>query len=256
MNKVFIKNRKGQKLAALIEENPTSSGLVFVMHGLGGSKEQPHVQTFARSFIDRGYTAVLFDTTNTFGESDGRFEDATITNYYEDLEDVISWAAKQPWYREPFCLVGHSLGGISVLLFAEKYPTKVKAVAPISTVVSGKLSLESPASKEWPKWKQAGIRIYRGSMPPHHEKRLPWSHFEDRLQYDILPNVRRFTMPVLMIVGEHDNSTPPVHQKILYDKLPGKKELHIIPGAPHTFRDPNHLQQIKTIFDRWVKSLG
>ena len=41
------------------------------------------------------------------------------------------------WYGEPFVLVGHSLGGISTALFAENYPDKVKALAPISTVVSG-----------------------------------------------------------------------------------------------------------------------
>jgi hypothetical protein len=35
---------------------------------------------------------VLFDTTHSFGESGGNYEDATTTQYYQDLEDVISWA--------------------------------------------------------------------------------------------------------------------------------------------------------------------
>lgn len=251
----FIYNRNGKKIAVVVENKLHRKGLVFVMHGLGGFKEGPTVHTFARSFIDHGYTTVLFDTTNTFGESDGNFEHATTTNYYEDLEDVIAWASTQPWYQQPFCLAGHSLGGFSVAYFAEQYPEKVKALAPISTTVSGQLSLEAPASKDWPQWKAAGVKVWRSSTPPHREKRLPWSHFEDRLRYDLLPNAAKLTMPVLMIVGSKDDSTPPEHQKILFDKIPGRKELHIIPGAPHTFRDPEHLAAIKAYFNTWIQQL-
>ncbi|MDO8582070.1 MAG: alpha/beta fold hydrolase [bacterium] len=257
MQKVFIKNRKGQKVAVIVEEVSPQKGLAFVMHGLGGTKDQSHVQTFADAFLSGGYTAVRFDTTNTFGESDGNYEDATVTNYYEDLEDVIAWAKTQPWYAEPFCLAGHSLGGICTALYAEKYPEKVKALAPISTVVSGQLSMEtSPKTKILEEWKRTGWRIEGSKTTPGRIKRLKWSHMEDRLRYDVLPLVAKLTMPVLLIVGDHDESTPMSHQKILFDALPsGKKELHIIKDAPHTFRDPKHLTEIKEIFSKWIDTL-
>lgn len=143
MQKVFIKNRKDQKVAVILEEAEAQKGLAFVMHGLGGFKEQAHLEMIADLFKENGYTVVRFDTTNTIGESDGNFEDATVTNYYEDLEDVIKWSEAQSWYKEPFVLIGHSLGGISTALFAENYPEKVKALAPISTVVSGVLLTEA-----------------------------------------------------------------------------------------------------------------
>ena len=82
--KQFIKNRKGQKVAVLVEGGANKHGLAFVMHGLGGFKEQPHLQVMDDAFFEYGYMVVRFDTTNTFGESDGRYEDATTTNYYED----------------------------------------------------------------------------------------------------------------------------------------------------------------------------
>ncbi len=255
MEKSRIKNRNGLHIAVELHVAEHQRGLAFVMHGLGGYKEQAHVQTFAQAFRDQGYTTVLFDTTNSFGESDGSFEQATTTNYYEDLEDVIAWAATQPWYQEPFVLAGHSLGAISVALFAEKYPEKVKALAPISTVVSGRLTLETPKNQDWPKWKEAGVHVYHSATHPDREKRLPWSHYEDRLRYDLLPKVGKLIMPVLMIVGEQDESTPPAHQKVLFDKLPGPKELHIISGAPHTFKAPEHLAEIKAYFDAWIRQL-
>src|SRR3989344_7367385 len=138
--KIFIKNRNDKKIAVVVDKNQKSKGLAFVMHGLGGFKEQKHIQTFADAFREKGFIVIRFDTTNTLGESDGAYEDATVTNYYEDLEDVIGWASGQRWYQEPFYLAGHSLGGLSVALYAEKYPEKVKGLIPISTVVSGKLS--------------------------------------------------------------------------------------------------------------------
>lgn len=238
------------------QPNGSAQGLAFVMHGLGGFKEQPHIKTFARAFLDNGYTVVRFDTTNTFGESDGSYEDATTTNYYEDLEDIINWARTQSWYQEPFCLVGHSLGGICTALYAEKNSEKVKVLAPISTVVSGKLSIETPRHKEiYPEWKRTGWRVTESNSKPGTVKRLKWSHVEDRLKYDLLPEVDKLTMPVLLIVGDQDDSTLPEHQKILYEALPGKKEIHIIKNALHTFKDSVHLKEIYQIFDAWIKNL-
>lgn len=252
--KIFIKNRHDKKIAVDVEENPQAKGLVFVMHGLGGFKAQPHIQTFASAFRDNNFTVILFDTTNTYGESEGNYEDATTTNYYEDLEDVIAWAKTQNWYQEPFWLVGHSLGGISTALYAEKYPQEVKGLAPISTVVSGKLSVETKsASGELAEWKRTGWRESKSESIPGLIKRLKWSHMDDRMKYDLLPMVDKLTMPVLMIVGDKDDSTPPEHQKILFNKLSGKKEMHVIKDAPHTFRDPSQLSEIKEIFNKWIK---
>ena len=252
MQKLFIKNRKDQKLAVLLDETEDQTGLVFVMHGLGGFKEQPHLQTIGSAFKEKGFTVVYFDTTNTFGESDGTYEDATTTNYYEDLEDVIKWEAQQSWYQEPFVLAGHSLGGICITLFAEKYPKKVRSLAPISTVVSGKLSMKTEKHRNNAgEWKRTGWRISKSNTGK--TKKPKWSHMEDRLKYDLLPEVSKLTMPVLMIVGENDDSTPLDHQQILFDALPkGKKELHVINAAPHTFRDQQHLHEIKQIFSRWI----
>src|SRR3989344_4686280 len=254
-NKIFIKNRNNKKIAVIVRQNPEQKGLVFVMHGLGGFKEQPHIQTFAEAFTEHEFTVVLFDATHTFGESEGLYEDATTTNYYEDLEDVINWGRTRSWFEKPFWLVGHSLGGISTALYAERHPEEVKALAPISTVVSGKLSVETKHSRGvLDEWKKTGWLIKESESKPGLIKKLKWSEMEDRLKYDLLPEANKLTMPVLLIVGDKDDSTPPEHQKILFDKLPGKKEIHIIKGAPHTFRDPKNLAEIKTIFDSWIKT--
>ena len=175
---------------------------------------------------------------------------------------MIDWAKSQEGYEEPFALAGHSLGSICIALYAEKHPEKTKGLAPISTVVSGKLSMETPkyrgATTE--EWEKTGWLMQSHESKSGVVKRLKWSHMEDRLRYNLLPDAYKLTMPVLLIVGEKDESTPPKHQRLLYDRLPGEKEIHIIKGVDHNFRSNGELneaalKEIKQIFDKWIKTI-
>lgn len=246
----FIPNRKGQKMAVVVEQSEQPTGLAFVMHGLSGFKEQPHIEAMAKMFQKHGYITVRFDTTNTLGESDGRYEDATFTNYYEDLQDVIAWAKEQPWYTEPFALAGHSLGGICTTLYAEEHPQEVQRLAPISSVISGALSMDLYDADELKEWEETGWYVSESRSKPGIVRRLPWSHVADRMKYDVLPRADRLKMPVLLVVGENDDLKP--HQQLLFDKLPGAKELHIIAGAGHTFRTDSEIAELSRLFDGWL----
>lgn len=252
--KQSLQNRDGNTIVTQIEQGSDGQKLVFVMHGLGGSKDESHIRTIAGSFASEAYTVVTWDAVHTPGESTGgAYEDATITNYLADLEDVIEWSKSQSWFTERFVLTGHSFGGICVTLYAQQHPENVSALAPISTVISGSLSFETKADI-LADWKSSGIRIDLATKT-RPEKRLKWANMEDRLRYDILRNVDMLAMPVLMIVGENDIATPPKHQKILYDVLPSRKEMHIIAGAPHTFASKQELKELGELFNNWIRTL-
>lgn len=256
--KLTIQNRSNENIVVLIEESVNPKWLVFIMHGLGWFKEQAHIETFAKVFKDNWYTVIRFDTTHSFWESWWNYEDATTTWYYNDLEDVISWASEQKYYKEPFVLVWHSLWAISSILYAEKYPEKIKALAPISTVVSGEMSLNTERYEgndileQWEKtWWRESI-----SSTTWRVKRLKRSHIEDRLKYNVLDDVDKLIMPTLLIVWTEDDATPPDHQEVLFDQLKWPKEIHIIDGAPHTFKDKQDLEKIYWIFDKWINKIG
>ncbi len=206
--------------------------------------------------LDNGLVVVRFDTTHATGESDGSPELATITSFYEDLTDVIAWAQSQAWYAEPFILSGSSLGGITVLEYAHAHPERVKAVAPIATVISGKLSQDAyqkyqPAKNR--QWREEGfveLQLHSGPV------RVPWRHTEDRMRYAALAYASKLSLPVFLIVGSEDTSCPPDQQRMLYEALASKeKELHIIQGAPHSLQDEAHLSELRTRFDAWLKKI-
>lgn len=257
MQTFSFKNRHGKTIIGNLAIAEEQRGIAFVLHGLAGFKEQEHIKVMAQSLHEHGYTVVNFDSTNGLGESYGGLEAVTATSNYEDLEDVIAWAHTQPWYSEPFILAGHSLGSMCVTLYAEQHPEKVKALAPISTAVSGKLLLNSPNMKQVRgAWEETRWFISDSKSRPGAVKKIPWSFMLDIQKYDILPKANLLTMPVLLVVGEDDPSTPLSNQQKFFKALPeGKKELHIINGAFHTFRSPEHLAELKRIFDGWVEKL-
>jgi pimeloyl-ACP methyl ester carboxylesterase len=259
MEKFTITNRYGLKIVGLVFIPKQPVGIVFVIHGLGAYKEQPQIQIISDTFFDNNYIVVSFDTTNSHGESDGNFEKATFQGYYEDLEDVIKWAKQEKWYQEPFILAGSSIGGYCVLRYAESFFKEVKAIFPKAAVVSGKLSYERTKKYKPEKlknWQETGWLIEESESKPGNFRRLPWSHMEERLQHDVLPEISKITMPTLLLVGGDDISHIE-DQKILFDAIPKttEREFHIVKGAPHTFRKPEHLAELGCILDAWIKKL-
>jgi len=259
--KFKIKNSKGLEIVGIISIPENSTGLAFALHGLGGFKEQLHIKTLVDVLTDKNYTVVNFDATNSIGESGGKYEDATMQNHYEDLVDVIKWAKTQEWHKEPFVLIGHSLGGFAVAKYAEEFPEEVKAVFPYAAVFSGKDSFEASEKfklDEIKQWKETGWTHRTSSSKPGIEMKLPWSHMEERLKHDLSTKVYKITMPILFVVGEDDTSCPPYLQKKFYDSLPldTKKEFHTIPRAPHTFKETDHLAQSKVIFQNWLQKIS
>lgn len=242
-------------MTALVEwdDSLESSGLVFVAHGLGGWRDQPLIQSVAEAFASQGFCVVRYDATRSVGEAGGDYGDATATSIQEDLEDVIAWATGQAWYREPFVLAGHSLGGMAVGLWAEHHPDQVSALCLISTVVSGHLSFASERYRDkLTQWREQGWLEVRDPRSSDKQYRLKWQHVEDRLRYDLIPEASHLTLPVLILVGERDTGTPPEHQSALLEALPGPKELRIIPQTGHTFDGPEALAGLRAAVIAWI----
>ena len=255
MKTTLIKNRNKVELAVIVEGELNTAGLAFVVHGLGGFKEQIHIRTMAQGFLDKGYTVITYDAANTIGESGGRMEDATLTNYFEDLEDVVQWASTQPWYKEPLIVSGHSLGGACSLMFAAKYPEKVKAIAPICPFIAGSLyeAHQDPALMKH--WQEQGYILQPSQGKPGVMKKLGWGLAEDLRTHDVRTVANKIECPVLFVAGSEDHSLPASEQELVREKLSGPSEIHVIQGMEHNPRSEEHNQELRSIIESWLKSL-
>ncbi len=257
--KTTIKNRRDQKMVVYVHEpEDESKGLAFVHHGFSGFADQPHVVVMTQAFIDHGYVTVVFDGTNSFGDSDGELIDCTMDTHYHDLEDVIAWVATQDWYQEPFMLAGHSLGGFSNLIYATNYPEKVSAMAPTSAVISYDLFDQAHRERDpkgWREFQETKVKIKTSKSKPEMVGRVPFDLYESFKNYDVMGQVDKITFPTLLVVGQHDDLNPAEHQQFLFEHLNCEKEIHVIKNCGHTFRAPEHLAELRQIFDQWIEKL-
>lgn len=249
-----VKNRKGLNISIIVEIPDNPRGLAFVVHGLSSYKDEVYIEMFAHTFVEAGFSVVRYDATNSIGDSEGDTINATLTSYFEDLEDIVSWAKGKDWYKETFILLGHSMGGACSLLYTLKYPEKVRAVAPISTVISGEffMSSEFIPEKHLDNWKKQGFMEGENKSKPGLIYKIGWGLLEDIKKYNLLEKVDKINVPVLMMVGELDRGTPVDHQRALFDRLKTRKEFHIIKGAYHNFRHKEHLEEMKGILREWI----
>jgi len=228
-------------------------GTAVLQHGWGGNKEKPTMQAIKEGFHKAGFQTFNFDSTNSFGESDGDYEKSTLGLHWEDLEDVVRWAQEQDWFSKPLALSGHSKGGYAVVRYAEEYPNEIDYLVPVAPVVSGKLSFEA-SNKRDPealrKWKEEGVKV---SERDENMKRKHWFQMEERLQHDLMPNADKVMMPTLFIVGSEDESCPAGHIQQLCDVLGAEdKSLYIIEGAPHSYYEKSEQDECTKIIADWL----
>jgi len=129
----------------------------------------------------------------------------------------------------------------------------------LSPVVSGELNLSAKAATDPESikiWKTQGVQEREFNHETGEKKFLPWSHMEDKLKYNLLPKAHDLTMPVLIVVGDKDTTCPLEHQKMLFEKLGGKKQLEIMVGAEHGSKDPQHQKFMKDALITWMKEIS
>ncbi len=252
-----LTNRHGLKMYAYYDpaEAP-KRGVAIVQHGYAGHALEGHIKGFSEVFRAHGFDTLRLDCTCSFNPSDGELEDNTIYSHAEDLQDAVVWAKGQDWLTVPFALIGHSLGAFSVADYAEDHPREVSLLCPLAAVISGPMLYEAfeknlPAG-EFEDWKEKGHMTIISDDGQSSGTR-PFSWLTGAKEATLLDRADNLTMPVLQIVGEKDIPTPPEHQKILHDRLPGDKELHVIPDSDHCYgKGGPFLDVACAVLDEWL----
>ncbi len=250
LEKIVIKNRNNLKITLRLTIPQNVLGLAFVEHGFSGAKEEKHILLLEQKLAQKGYIVVNFDATNSINESESSKEGITFSSHYSDLEDVISWAKNQSWYKEPFLLSGHSMGASSVVLYAQNYPNKVETLLPLSLPwIKGESYIKQNTKEFIDDFVSKGYIIKEVSRS---DKKLyvPYSFLQDLLKYDFISNAKDIKARTILIIGDAEKKLRLDENKVFFDSLTCKKELIILPNVPHSLaKDPNHEQLFAKTLD-------
>ncbi|MFE9320721.1 CocE/NonD family hydrolase [Nocardia sp. NPDC052278] len=85
---------------------------------------------YVRPFAERGYQVLVQSTRGTFG-SGGEYE--PLRHERADGLATIDWVIEQPWFDGNLVLAGPSYMGYAQWAVADKVPSQVKAILPVTT---------------------------------------------------------------------------------------------------------------------------
>lgn len=243
--KVTFKNSSGLRLAGLfytagIEGSPA----LVVCHGFTGSKEGAGKAVQMAEFYGAvGYDVLLFDFACN-GESQGNFEDLTLSGQIDDLTCAVDWCQEQG--AGTIITTGRSFGGTTVICHA----ARDKRVAGVctwaaSTNLTQRLSELAVDDPDDPK--RVLVAGDEGILY------LKKGFFQDLGKYDVLLLASQIApRPLLLIHGTKDDMVPLDDAKSIYESAGETKELVIIEGGDHQFTA--HYQQVWDICANWLKN--
>ena len=233
-----------------IEHEPvdTPRGTAIIIHGLGGFKEQAHIVAMAQACRERGFSTIRMNTRHALVGDGSAYADASASAAIEDLRTVIAWAREQSWFTEPLLLAGHSLGGLAVLEAARS--EDVDLLVPVAPVVNGSRIAEFYGRELVEEWDRTGWQIRESSSLPGVMKRLRWKPFkEDIMRYDVLSYASTLAIPTLIICGSEDRFLE--QNRTLETAMPNA-QLHVMNGAPHSYRDAAHITELRDTIRAWI----
>jgi len=224
--KVFFENVRGQKLCGILKElNSDKDEVVIIVHGFSTHKNTT-AKNCAEELEKLNISSFRIDL-NGCGESEGLLENATISDYAEDVEAAIKFAKGKSYNK--ISLVGTSVGGtVCVVVATRNKIHRMLLRAPVSDYVSKKIANQG---KEFiDQWKERGYNDYVKSDGT--KLKINYSFLEDSKKHVMYDQVKDIRCPVLIIHGSNDDDTPVEQSKKVIKNFPNGR-LIIIEGAGH-----------------------
>lgn len=233
-----LSNRKGQRLDATYHPATRPGLLAILGHGVTGNKDRPLMIGVANELARRGIPCIRLSFAGN-GDSDGRFEDATITSETEDLVDTLDAFAQ----GQRVLYVGHSMGAAVGALAAAREPERIRALVSLA----GMVHTEAFFQREF------------GALAPG--KDCMWDEPECPLSQAAWDNARQIgstlgaaaqvKQPWLLLHGTEDDLVPIGDSRDALKVAPGKAKLVEFPGEGHLFSEAAY-PLIAQAIDDWL----
>lgn len=216
-----IRNRQGERLDFNYHAGaPELSTLVVLGHGVTGNKDRPLLVELATLLARTGIHALRFSFAGN-GDSEGRFEDATITKEVEDLGAVMD--ALRGWHVG---YAGHSMGAAVGVLRAST-DRRITFLISLAGMAHPAAFLQREFGNVIP-----GI----GCMWEQPECPLSQAFHDDMLRvHSVKTAARRVRVPWLLVHGLADEVVPPQNSRDLFAVAADPRKLLEIPKADHIF---------------------
>jgi pimeloyl-ACP methyl ester carboxylesterase len=230
-----IHNTEGERLDYSVHEGG-SEGIVLLGHGVTGNKDRPFVVALAEGLAAAGMTTLRLSFAGN-GESQGRFQDCTISKEVADLGSVLDVVGDRP-----VCFVGHSMGGAVGVLRAAT-DRRIHWLVSLAGMVHTRDFAEREFGAETP---DTGLMWDEESCP------LSQLYMDDMANLgSVADQGAQVAVPWLLIHGSEDDVVPLKDSQDIVARAP-HAQLVELPGAGHVFSDAATAPMVDAVV-RWVR---
>lgn len=206
-----------------------SRGAVLYMHGFGSSQGGSKANFFRERFTAHGFAFCSFDFQG-HGESDGGMLGLSLSRNLADARRVQEALRERGF--EKVILVGSSMGGLTGLWYAARFPEEVMAGLFLAPAIDlGRTMAERVGEKGMRQWRRTGrLRVSDDLV----DCELGWGFAEDFERYDRARLEQEYRCPTLILQGKNDDS---VSWRAVSDFATGCRyegiELHLFADGDH-----------------------
>ncbi|MBK1792161.1 alpha/beta fold hydrolase [Persicirhabdus sediminis] len=232
-----LHNKHGEQLDFSYHEGQKSDTLVILGHGLTGNKDRPILVDLANSLSEAGYPCLRLSYSGN-GESDGKFEEVTISKEVEDLCAVLDQVKS---YKR-IAYIGHSMGAAVGALAAAR-DERIKVLVSLAGMVY---------TRDFIKRHFANVIPGKGNMWNEEEHPYSEAFHNDLHSIDhVLSAAKEVRAPWLLFHGGLDDVVLPKDSHGLMDVIRDPKVLVELPNAHHSFE--NHNAELVDTVAAWLK---
>ncbi|KKL92540.1 hypothetical protein LCGC14_1883670 [marine sediment metagenome] len=189
----------------------------------------------------------------------------TIRNYVDDMYSLLAYLN----WTENLYVVGHSLGGMIALVYGIENPSHVKkmVVADSFCFISQEAITDVLGRVNSSKLEKFALGISIRGLSPYNEDTAKfvaktvtdYMTKKDCLRataasagFNVCENLKSLKIPVLVLVGKKDITTPVWASEMIHEWLP-QSELVILPDAGHLIILDHPLEFNNQVISFWVK---
>lgn len=217
----IIRNRHGERIDSTFTPGTGGSRkVVLVGHGVTSHKERPWLIALCDALAAAGIASLRFSFSGN-GDSEGRFEEVTITKEVEDLGSILD--AFADWQ---VAYAGHSMGGAVGLLRVAR-DERIRAFVSLAGMVHVRAFMKAIFGHLVP---GRDVMLDKPQCP------LTQAFLDDANRYESLtPLASQVAVPWLIVHGTADAIVPLQHSLDVADAAAGHAELVQLEGVDHRY---------------------
>jgi uncharacterized protein len=246
--KILLRNSQGIDLCGILA-NPAGDRkqpVTILCHGFSTSKDGRTYVRLEEILNQNGIATFRFDFFG-HGESEGRFEDITLSESVDDVLNALEYIRKSGFTR--IGLFGSSFGGMASILAASRsdLPLLLALKSPVTDYRT--MPLTQLTDDEVEEWKGRGfIEIETFN---NEKRRLNYTFYEDAKETHAYDAALRIKIPTLIVHGEADETVPVKQSRKAAKRIPDCR-LVTIPGCDHVYSNREHFERMLEMISGFI----